>query len=290
MSVDVRVFRAVESAVAESIFWDARTGELAWVDIEAGTFHRARLDGAADGSDDRVVALPAPVSAVQPARDGGYVAALRDVIVELDADGRIRREVARVHHTHSGTRFNEGKVDPFGRFVVGSMDGAGNPDAVLYAVTPDGDLHVLHGGFTITNGLEWSDAGDILYVTDTTARVVYRTPYAVEATALGPLEPFLHERVSDGLARDTSGCFWNAIYGDGQVVRWSPEGLPRSALVIPAPNVTSVAFGGPDLTTLFVGTARANMTGEQIAAAPLSGALFAVPGAARGRRPYVFGG
>src|SRR3546814_4989635 len=73
-----RVFRRLESVVAESIFWDERTEELAWVDIEAGTFHRARLEGAVDGSDDRVTQLPAPVSAVQPAAGGGYVAALRD--------------------------------------------------------------------------------------------------------------------------------------------------------------------------------------------------------------------
>lgn len=289
MTVDVRLFRAVESVVAESIFWDARTDELAWVDIEAGTFHRARLDGAVDGSDDRVVALPAPVSAVQPAADGGFVASLKDAVVELDADGAIRREVARVRHSHPDTRLNEGKVDPFGRFIVGSMDGAGDPDAVVYAVSPDGDVHELHRGFTVTNGIEWSDAGDELYITDTAARVVYRTPYAPGITALGRLEPFLHGRTSDGLARDTSGFFWNAVYGDAQVVRWTPEGLPRSALVIPAPNVTSVGFGGADLGTLFVGTARENMTAEQIAAAPLSGALFAVPGIAHGRPVHTFG-
>jgi sugar lactone lactonase YvrE len=289
VSADVEVFRSVASTLVESIFWDARTDELAWVDIAAGTFHRARLDGAVDGSDDRVVSLPAPVSAVQPAHDGGYVASLQDSIVELDADGRIRGTVARVRHAHAATRFNEGKVDPFGRFVVGSMDGGGNPDAAVYAFTADGQTRELHRGFTITNGMEWSDAGDVMYVTDTTTETVYRAPYAADSARLAGLEPFLVGRKSDGIARDTAGCFWNAVYGAGEVVRWLPDGTAGSAVPIPAPNVTSVGFGGRDLRTLFVGTARENMSDEQLAAAPLSGALFAVRGTGQGRPVHTFG-
>lgn len=284
-----RVFRRLGSVVAESIFWDHRTDELAWVDIVAGTFHRARLDGAVDGSDDRVTQLPAPVSAVQPAAGGGYVAALRDRIVELYPDGELGRTIAHVRHAHRDSRFNEGKVDPFGRFIVGSMDAAGNPDAGVYVFTPDGRAALMRGGFTVTNGMEWSDAGDVMYVTDTTKQVVYRAPYAGGDEPLGDLEPFLVGRTSDGLTRDTAGGFWNGIYGDGEVVQWGADGQPRSSVPLPAPHVTSVAFGGPEHRTLFVGTARENMTDEELAAAPLSGSLFAVDGLAQGRPVHIFG-
>src|SRR3546814_5672010 len=148
---------------------------------------------------------------------------------------------------------------------------------------------MLRGRFTVTNGMEWSDAGDVMYVTDTTEHVVYRAPYGPGDEPLGELEPFLVGRNSDGLTRDTAGCFWNGIYGDGEVAQWGADGRPRSGVPIPAPHVTSVAFGGPEHRTLFVGTARENMTEEQLVAAPLSGSLFAIDALAQGRPVNVFG-
>lgn len=285
-----RVFRRLRSILVESIFWDARTDELCWVDITEGTFHRARLDGAEDGSDDRVVSLPPPCSAVQPAAGDGYVAALKDAIVLLDADGRIVRELARVTHSHGGIRFNEGKADPFGRFIVGAMDVTSEePDAAVYAFTVDGDVEVLRGGFAITNGMEWSDDGRVMWITDTGTKTIYRAPYGPGAQPLGDLAPFVRGRMSDGLVRDGAGGFWNGVYGDGEVVHWSADGAFVASVPVPAPNVTSVAFGGPELATLFIGTARENLDERALEDAPLSGSIFAVDVGARGLPVHVFG-
>lgn len=290
MTADPRVFRALRSVLVESIFWDARTDELAWVDITAGTFHRGRLDGDPDGSDDRVVALPSPVSAVQPSMGGGYVAALKDTVVLLDAHGAITDTVATVTHRHSGIRFNEGKVDPFGRFVVGAMNTTSDaPDAGLYAFDADGSVRVLRGGFGVANGMEWSDDGDEMFVTDTATRTVYRGAYGPQGEALGELEPYLRGRMSDGLARADDGSFWNGLYGEGEIVRWATDGAIAQSLSVPAPNVTSVAFGGPGRDTLFVGTAREQLTEDALVAAPLSGAIFAFSGLGTGRPVHTFG-
>ncbi|MEV7692611.1 SMP-30/gluconolactonase/LRE family protein [Microbacterium sp. NPDC089189] len=290
MAADPRVFRAVRSVLVESIFWDARTEELAWVDITAGTFHRGRLDGDPDGSDDRVVALPAPVSAVQPSTGDGYVAALKDTVVLLDADGVITGTVAAVPHRHGGIRFNEGKVDPFGRFVVGAMNTTSDaPDAALYSFGADGSVRVLRGGFGVANGMEWSDDGREMFVTDTATRTVYRGAYGPQAEALGALEPYLRGRMSDGLVRADDGSFWNGLYGDGEVVQWSADGEIAQTLSVPAPNVTSVAFGGPGRDTLFVGTAREQLREEDLVSAPLSGAIFAFTGLGSGRPVHTFG-
>ncbi|MCT9821405.1 SMP-30/gluconolactonase/LRE family protein [Microbacterium sp. W1N] len=287
----VRLFRQLPSILVESIFWDARTAEVAWLDITAGTFHRARLDGAVDGSDDRVVRLPPPASAVQPARGGGFVAALKDRVVLLDADGALVREVARTPHAHGGIRNNEGKVDPFGRFVVGAMHVTGDaPDAALYAIDVDGGVEVLRGGFGVANGFEWSPAGDVMYVTDTSTSTVYRGAYRDGPEPLGDLEPFLTGLNSDGLARGSGGEFWNGVYGGGEVVRWNADGTLAERHPLPAPQVTSVAFGGPDLATLFVGTARENLTEAQLADHPLSGSIFVLDVDAVGAPPHVFGG
>jgi len=288
MDVQPQVFRDTPAILVESIWWDARTAELVWVDISAGTFHRGRLDGAVDGSDDRVSELPPPLSAVQPRDVGGYVAALGDRVVTLDDDGRIVDTLARFDHAHAGIRSNEAKVDPFGRFVVGSMNvTTGAPDAALYVID-DAGLRTLLGGFGVANGFEWSADGDTIYVTDTAVKTVFRASWGSDGR-LGPLEPFLVDYDSDGLALDTDGRFWNGVYGDGRVLRWSADGHVEDTLTVPAPNVTSVAFGGPTLTSLFVGTARENLDEEELERAPLSGSIFRFDGLATGRPVTAYG-
>ncbi|NYF13515.1 sugar lactone lactonase YvrE [Pseudoclavibacter sp. JAI123] len=290
MTGEPSVFRELRSVLVESIWWDARTEELAWVDITEGTFHLGSLGGARDGSDDRISELPAPVSAIQPAAGGGFVASLQDRIVELDAGGRLTKTLASVEHSHGGIRFNEGKVDPFGRFVVGSMNITSTaPDGALYTFDAEGTVRMLLGGFHTTNGLEWSESGDTMYVTDTSTQTIYRAAYGPGPDDLGELEPFIRGRNSDGLAHAVDGSFWNGIYGDGSVAHWSSDGDPLGDLSVPAPNVTSVAFGGDALSTLFVGTARENLTESDLVDAPLSGSIFAVEGVGRGRPASVFG-
>ncbi|GMM97371.1 SMP-30/gluconolactonase/LRE family protein [Microbacterium sp. MTN4-26] len=287
---EVEVFRSLRSVLVESIFWDDRTGEVVWVDITAGTLHRGHLDGAVDGSDDVVVALPVPVSAVQPAQGGGFVAALKDRVVLLGPGGTVVDELASVTHAHGGIRFNEGKVDPYGRFVVGAMDvSVGDPDAGLYLVDADGRLDVLLGGFGVANGFEWSDDAREMYVTDTATQTVYRGSYAAGTDPLGELEPFLVGHASDGLALDTDGRFWNGVYGGGEVLCWSPDGEVLARIPMPAPNVTSVAFAGPDRDQLLVGTARENLTEEDLEASPLSGSILRIRTRATGRPVHTFG-
>ncbi|MBA8815237.1 sugar lactone lactonase YvrE [Microbacterium halimionae] len=286
------VFRTGPAILVESLWWDARTEEMVWVDISAGTMHRGRLDGNVDGRDDRVVQLPPPVSAVQPALGGGYVAALKDSVVALDADGTIERTIAHVTHSHDGIRCNEGKVDPFGRFLVGSMDvTTGDPDGTLVAIEPDGSLRELRGGFGVANGFEWSDSGDVMFVTDTSTKTVYRASYN-SAGDLGELQPYLVGRTSDGLVRRREGGFVNGLYGESAAVLWSGEGSTPAVMeefALPAPQVTSVAFGGPDLGTLFVGTARENLTEGDLESHSLSGAIFRLDGVGHGYPVNTFG-
>ncbi|KQM16240.1 hypothetical protein ASF83_10295 [Plantibacter sp. Leaf171] len=288
MDVQPQVFRDTPAILVESIWWDARTDELVWVDIAAGTLHRGPLDGAVDGSDDRVTELPPPLSAVQPRVGSGYIAALGDRIVTLDEDGLIAETVARIDHAHAGMRSNEAKVDPFGRFLVGSMNTTtGDPDAALYLLDDTG-LRSLLGGFGVANGFEWSDDGRTVYLTDTAVKTVYRAAYG-EDGRLGPLEAFLVDYDSDGLALDTEGRFWNGVSGAGTVLRWGPDGAVEDRLTVPVSGVTSVAFGGPELSTLFVGTSRDGLSEDELERAPLSGAIFRFDGLATGRPVNTYG-
>lgn len=289
MASEVALFRDTRAVLVESIWWDARTDEVVWVDITAGLLHRGPLDGAADGSDDRVVELPPPLSAVQPAIGGGYVAALKDRVVLLDEDGRIERELATLAHRHSGMRLNEGKVDPFGRFVVGGMElTTDDADATVWSVDGDGAVRVISGGFAVANGMEWSDDGRTMYLTDTGTSTVYRAPYGPDGE-LGELEPFLVGRASDGLTMAADGSFANGLYGEGAVAHWNTAGEVVAETAMPAPNITSVAFVGPDLRTLLVGSARENLTEEQLQQHPLSGGIFRLDHPIGGRGVHTFG-
>lgn len=282
----VTVFSDARAVLAESIVWDPAAQRLRWTDITLGTLNTADAQGSLESS----VPLPPPLASFQPRAAGGFVAALGDVVVVTDAEGTVEREIARVQHAGPGLRFNEGKCDPFGRFLVGSMNlTTGAPDGALYSIEADGTTRLLRGGFGVTNGIEWSDDGTVMYVTDTSASTIYRASYGPDGV-LGELEPFIVGNAHDGLVRDDEGCFWSAIYGGGRVERYGADGSHLETVELPAPNVTSVGFGGPDMSTLFVGTARENLTEAQLAEHPHSGAVLAVPTRVHGFAVNPFSG
>lgn len=273
MNGEPRPWRRTGAVLPESLWWS--DGHLHWSDITAGTLHRSPADGAVDGSDDQVLSFPPPLPSFQPRASGGYVVALGDSVIVCDGSGEQRREVARTPHAHVGIRLNEGKCDPSGRFQVGSMNmTTGEPDAAIYRVDGDGAA-LVRGGFGTANGFEWSLDEGTAYLTDTATQTIYSAAWSAE-DGFGELTRFTGGRTHDGLTIDRDGFLWSGIYGDGQVLRISPEGEVVGAIELPAPNVTSVAFGGDDLSTLFIATARENLTDEQLEQAPLSGSVFAV--------------
>lgn len=282
----VTVFSDARAVLAESIVWDPSAQLLRWTDITLGTLVTAQSDGTVVST----VPLPPPLASFQPRASGGFVAALGDTVVVTDEHGVVERELTRVEHATAGLRFNEGKCDPFGRFLVGSMNlTTGEPDGALYSVEADGATRVLRGGFGVTNGFEWSDDGTVMYVTDTSASTIYRGSYGPDGE-LGELEPFVVGHAHDGLVRDDEGCSWSAIYGGGRVERYGTDGSHLETVELPTPNVTSVAFGGPDMSTLFVASARENLTEEQLEEHPSSGAILAVPTRVHGFPANTFSG
>ncbi|TDW68123.1 sugar lactone lactonase YvrE [Curtobacterium sp. PhB25] len=282
----VTVFSDARAVLAESIVWDPSAQLLRWTDITLGTLVTAQSDGTVVST----VPLPPPLASFQPRASGGFVAALGDTVVVTDEHGVVERELTRVEHATAGLRFNEGKCDPFGRFLVGSMNlTTGEPDGALYSVEADGTTRLLRGGFGVTNGFEWSDDGTVMYVTDTSVSTIYRGSYGPDGE-LGELEPFVVGHAHDGLVRDDEGCSWSAVYGGGRVERYGPDGSHLETVELPTPNVTSVAFGGPDMSTLFVASARENLTEEQLEQHPSSGAILAVPTRVHGFPANTFSG
>jgi sugar lactone lactonase YvrE len=193
-----------------------------------------------------------------------------------------------IKHAHSGIRFNEGKADPFGRWITGSMNlTTEEPDGAIYSLTAAGGARVLRGGFGVANGFEWNPAGTRMYFTDTSVETIYVGDYS-DSGELSHVEVFHTGEAHDGLTMDADGHLWSGIYGGGKVIRYAPDGTVDQSIAVPVPNVTSVAFGGPDLSTLFIATARENLTEEQLEVYPLSGAVFAVDTTTHGYLPRIF--
>jgi sugar lactone lactonase YvrE len=278
----LQVWRTGSAILVESLWWDSALGAMRWTDISAGTLHTGALDAAVDGTEDTAVRLPPPLASFQPSTGGGFIAALGDRVVLAAEDGSIERELATIRHRHAEIRLNEGKCDPFGNFVVGSMDLRDeSPDGAIYRVRPNGSTEILLGGVAVANGFEWSDDGRTFYFSDTAVSTVYRADYDPDGS-LSDARPLLTGLPSDGLARDSDGGFWSGLYGGGAVVRRTADGVVTDRIELPAPNITSVAFGGPDLSTLFVGSAREKLTEQELERHPGSGAIFAVPTSVRG--------
>jgi sugar lactone lactonase YvrE len=284
------VFRDARAILGESLVLDdsGPAPAMLWCDITAGLLHRSVLAGDPGGNDDGVLALPAPLASFHRAEiDGepGYVASLGDRVVVADRSGAIVRELARIDHAHPGLRLNEGKVDPAGRWVTGSMDlTRGEPDGAFYSVTADGAVRVIAGGLGTANGLEWSLDGSRVYFTDTSVQTIYTGGYSPDGE-ISDVEVFHHGEMHDGLAVDAEGWLWGAVYGAGVVVRYDPQGVERERHEFAAPNLTSVAFAG---STLFVASARENLTEEQLRQHPLSGAVFTLETGTTGRTARVF--
>ncbi len=283
----MRVFRHSRSILGESLVWDAASTAVLWCDISSGLLHVSPWFGVAEGASDQQFGLPAPLASFGLA-EGGYVVSLGDRVVRCDTAWQITAELAAIEHAHDGMRLNEGKVDPAGRWVTGSMNLVGDePNGAFYTVTTEGS-RVLTGGIGTANGLEWSLDGTGIFFTDTAVGTIYHGRYSASGEVTD-VEVFHHGAPHDGLAIDLDGCLWSALYGESCVVRFSPEGVELGRIRLPAPNVTSVAFAGPELSTLLVASAREKLTEQQLVDYPLSGSVFAIEVDARGRQPFRFG-
>jgi sugar lactone lactonase YvrE len=255
--------------LGEGAVWDRARGELVWVDVDRGVVHRR-----SPGRPDRTVDAGQPVGCAVPRAGGGLALAVRDGFALVDPGGAPRL-IAPVERERPDTRMNDGACDGRGRFWAGTMSLRGDTrSAALYRLDPDLSVRRMLPGLSVSNGIGWSPNGCTLYHVDTPRRRidVYDVDEADGAIAgrraVIPVAPELGS--PDGLAVDSEGCVWLALWGGGALVRFSPEGGLEGRIEIPARNVTSCCFGDADLSTLYVTTAARGAEHE-----PLAGAVFA---------------
>ena len=274
--------------LAEGPVWDPARRLLRWVDILPGHVHA--LDPATgahswfDAGD--------PVGTFGLTRSGGLVLALVDCFAFADHDGQHLTRLPGFTVDRATVRFNDGKPDPWGNFCAGTMALAeqGGPPCSLYRLTPDGEVTELVHGVALSNGLDWSDDRRLFYYADSYAGGVDLFDTDPDTGALSARRQFvaIEDGLPDGLTLDAEGCVWLAVWGTGELRRYTPAGHLDTVVRLPASQVTSAAFGGPDLSTLYITTARENFTEADRQQQPHAGDIFACTPGVPGRPPYLF--
>lgn len=278
-----------KAELAEGPHWDALAEQLLWVDVEPGIVHRFDPSTGEDVANE----LGPTVGAVVPTSDGGMVAATGQGFRVLDSDGAVRHAVD-VESETAGTRMNDGKCDSAGRFWAGSMvTRQDQPRAALYRLDPDMSVHRMIAGVMVSNGLGWSLDATRMYYIDSASGGVDELSFDLASGGVGARRRLITipsgEGDPDGMTVDADGCLWVALWGGGQVRRFTPDGRLDAVVDLPVSLVTSCTFGGASLDVLYVTTASADLSAELRAAQPLAGGVFAVDAGVSGLAPTRFG-
>jgi sugar lactone lactonase YvrE len=235
------------------------------------------------------------VGAVALLGTDSYLVATRDALVVLRGD---RIGAAHVIVEDEDVRTNDGAADPAGRFLIGTMAyDAGAHRGGLYVRETDGSVRLLLADVTVSNGLAWAPTGDRLYYVDSATQGVDVLDYDVETGTVAHRRRLVsipdEDGIPDGLTVDADGALWVALWGGGEVRRYSPTGAPLETVHLPVPMATSCGFGGPALDTLFITTASHDRSTPD-PRGTLDGTLFGVYTGVVGRQepvvPAVGGG
>lgn len=278
------------SALGESPMWHAESSALWWCDIPGRRLNRWTM---ADGAH-RAWDLDSEASCCAPMLGGALLLAMRDGLWRFDPDSGRRERLAAPPYDTARQRFNDGKADPQGRFWVSTLDEPREPRAALYRFA-GGRLDRLADGITVGNGLGWSPDGRTMLWSDTTSHRIFAFDFDPADGSLSRRREFASFPVKtaatdlaayggrpDGAAVDSEGAVWVAMFEGQRLLRLAPDGRVLAEVPLPVRCPTMPCFGGPDLRTLFVTTAREKRPEAELVAQPWAGCVLrarvAVPG------------
>lgn len=276
--------------LGESPFWHPHEQMLYWVDIPGKKILRANVTmGSVDAWD-----MPSEPGCIAPAQSGGLVIALRHGVFRAQAWGGALEHIVTLDYDTSTVRANDGKCDALGRFWVGTIDESkAHRAAALYSIDcRNGGAPVVErkaGDALTANGLAWSPDGSTLYWADTPSHVVHAWDYEVNGNTLAGHRTHLqfapkpagwdfqktaYQGRPDGAAVDVHGNYYCAMFEGRLVCKFSPDGTLLAEMMTPAQCPTMPCFGGEDLKTLYLTTARHGRSAPELLAFPQSGCVF----------------
>ncbi len=288
---DVNTVWEIRAVLGEGPLWVEAEDAVYWVDIMSNKVHRY---GLADGAK-TTWTFDFAVTSLNPRRDGGFIGTIQDGFASINLDVLSATPIQLPEADQPGNRFNDGKVDNSGRYWAGTMDieqvGA---NGSLYRLDPDLSVQQVDTDYIICNGPTFSVDNTIIYHTDSIKRVIYALDIGADGS-LSNKRVFTEftqddEGVPDGMTVDSEDCIWVAHFGGARITRYSPAGEILEVVPMPALNITSCTFAGAELDTLYITSASAAMSDEDLAAYPLAGSLFSYKPGVKGTPTPLFAG
>lgn len=210
----------------------------------------------------------------------------------FDLVNSVETPVCDLENNRPENRSNDGRADPWGGFWIGTMGKNGEVGMGALYRWYKGDLRQLQRGMTTPNAICFAPDRSCAYYSDTKTRIIWRQPLDPnQGWPLGERAVFLDLQASagcpehkpDGAVTDSEGCLWNAQWGSARVARYGPDGRLLGTVELPTDHTSCPAFGGPDLTTLFVTSATQKLSETQSWAQIHAGQTFAIPAAGHGK-------
>jgi sugar lactone lactonase YvrE len=288
---DAELVLDYQAELGEGPVWDAGASCLWFVDILRGRIHR--FDPATRALE--TFEVGSMVGAVVPAEGGDLVLAVHDGFARFDLATRRLTMIAEVEADRPDQRMNDGKCDAAGRFWAGTMAlderaGAG----ALYRLDPGGEVHTMLHHVSISNGLDWSNDGRLMYFVDSPTQSIDVFDFDLAAGTIANRRSLLRvgpvHGMPDGLTLDADGYIWVSLWGGGGVRRYAPDGSLDAIIRLPTTYPTSCAFGGPDLRDLYITTAAIRLSESERGNQPQAGGLFRCRPAVGGRPSHRFKG
>lgn len=280
ITADVISALASECELGEGPVWDSTRGVLWFVDIKRCQLWRFNPQT----REHSVADAPGQIGWALPAESGQLLCGLQDGLYTFDPDASAFTKLCDVPGEPAGNRLNDACTDPWGRVWFGSMDDAEAKPSGRFYVFDRGDIRAAGPrGITITNGPAIDGDGSRIYFTDTLGQTIYVAP--LSAAGCGKVREFVSiaphfpHGYPDGPVVDCEGFVWSGLFVAGHAIRLSPDGELVATVEMPAKNITKLAFGGADLKTAYITTARKGLDDTAISKRPMSGNLlqFASP-------------
>lgn len=295
-SVKVESVVKVNAMIGEGPVWEESEQTLLFVDIIGQKIHR----WSPTTNQIQSVETGDTVGFAVPRSSGGYVAGVGRSIVAVDWSTQKMTSLVDLDEDKPNNRLNDGKVDPVGRLLAGTMrkeeEQMERKEGALFSVTSDLKVTKHLSQVSISNGMDWSLDQRTLFYIDSLALTVDAFDYNVNTGHLGNRRVVYHleegEGLPDGMTLDAAGRLWVACYNGGRVINIDPAtGVRLQTIPLPVTKTTSCCFGGPDYSDLFVTTASLALDQSEIRQQPLAGNTFKVTGlGVKGRPSHSFSG
>lgn len=280
-----------KSLLGEGAFWNHKTNELYWVDIEAKTLNIYSPETKAN----RSIQLPSLVGTVVPYTKSEAVVALLDGIYKVNVLSGELSLLSDIESNMPENRFNDGKCDPRGNLWVGSMHfGQSKPNASVYKINQQGETTKMIDSVTISNGIVWTKDAKTMYYIDTPTEQIVAYDFDKQTSTISNkrvvVEVSKEHGFPDGMAIDEDDMLWVGMWNGNAVARFNPKnGKLISKISVPAHNVTSCAFGGENLDILYITTSSLDMTEEEQKKYPRAGSIFKIKPGVKGVKSRLFG-